>query len=85
MTPRFREQYKLWLEVNPKICEKIDEIIRDISAHFGSGMGFPEKLGKKGNIWSRRISQKHRLVYGVHADEKLIELIRCRGHYDDNG
>jgi toxin YoeB len=85
MMPKFKEQYKIWMKERPKICKKIDGIIEDISLHFGSGAGFPEKLGGSPNMWSRRISEKHRIVYRVDMRAKLIELLRCRGHYNDNG
>jgi toxin YoeB len=46
---------------------------------FG-GMGKPEPLKHMGSkIWSRRISQEHRLVYLVR-DERIDFLI-CRYHY----
>ncbi|MDD5472116.1 MAG: type II toxin-antitoxin system YoeB family toxin, partial [Sideroxydans sp.] len=31
--------------------------------------------------WSRRIDEVHRLVYAV--DDADLDLIACRGHYDD--
>jgi toxin YoeB len=46
---------------------------------FG-GIGKPEPLRHMGsNIWSRRISQEHRLVYLVR-DER-IDFLMCRYHY----
>ncbi|MBO4395904.1 MAG: Txe/YoeB family addiction module toxin [Eubacterium sp.] len=46
-------------------------------------MGYPEPL--KGNLsgcYSRRINEKDRLVYRKINDD-VIEIISCRGHYDD--
>ena len=34
-------------------------------------------------VWSRRVSHEHRLVYVVYTDEELIEVVSCRSHYDD--
>lgn len=47
------------------------------------GTGKPERLKHQGveKYWSRRITDKHRLVYGV--TETHILVARCRGHYDD--
>jgi Txe/YoeB family toxin of toxin-antitoxin system len=75
----------MWMRERPKVCEKIDEIVVDICAHFGAGMGSPEKLGGSKPLWSRWISEKHRIVYRVNTHAQLIDLICCRGHYADNG
>ncbi|MBP8824378.1 MAG: type II toxin-antitoxin system YoeB family toxin, partial [Flavobacteriales bacterium] len=32
--------------------------------------------------WSRRIDEKHRLVYRV-VQEGSIEVVSCKGHYGD--
>jgi len=33
--------------------------------------------------WSRRIDQKHRLIYEVFEEEVLVEVISAFGHYND--
>ncbi|MEM6265152.1 MAG: Txe/YoeB family addiction module toxin [Bacteroidota bacterium] len=46
------------------------------------GLGSPERL--KGDLqgwWSRRINQKHRLIYKV--ENGVIKLASCYGHYGD--
>ncbi|MDR0727742.1 MAG: Txe/YoeB family addiction module toxin [Puniceicoccales bacterium] len=84
-TSKFKRQYAIWKKENPFICQVIKELVRDVGRHFGTGIGSPEKLSGATNMWSRRINDKHRLVYRVLKKEDLIELIRCRGHYADNG
>jgi toxin YoeB len=45
----------------------------------------------KGNLqgwWSRRIDDKHRLIYKIESEEeeeqeKIIVLASCYGHYND--
>jgi len=37
-------------------------------------------LGNLSGFWSRRIDEKHRLVYAVTDAE--LTVIACRGHYD---
>ncbi len=71
-----------------KLLVKLWDLILDILEHPDSGIGHPERL--KGNMegcWSRRISQKHRLVYRVLENEKeeieMVEISGCYGHYDD--
>lgn len=72
-------QYTDWAVENLKKQQKISELIRDISRHPFSGLGKPEPLkhGYKG-AWSRRIDEKHRLVYSVSDD--VITIISCKFH-----
>ena len=45
-----------------------------------SGIGKPEPLRHLGsNIWSRRLTQEHRLVYLVGHDR--IDFLQARYHY----
>jgi toxin YoeB len=81
----FKKQYAIWKKENAAVCLEIRELVDDIRLHFGTGKGSPEKLSGAIDIWSRRINSKHRLVYRVLKKENLVELIRCRGHYLDNG
>ena len=54
----------------------LEAVMRD---PFG-GVGNPEPLKYLGtDIWSRRITQEHRLVYVVSADR--IDFIQARYHY----
>ena len=47
-----------------------------------TGIGKPEPLlGSLSGYWSRRIDEVNRLVYAV--DDIDIDVIACRGHYDD--
>ena len=43
-----------------------------------------EKLYGFENVYSRRINIKHRLVYEVFKELKIIKVISLWGHYDDN-
>ena len=44
------------------------------------GMGKPEPLKFLGpGVWSRRITQEHRLVYVVGRGR--IDFVQCRYHY----
>jgi hypothetical protein len=47
---------------------------------FG-GIGKPEPLRGLPHTWSRRIDQRHRLVYRVFDDR--IELVAARYYYDE--
>jgi toxin YoeB len=52
--------------------------------HPAIGKGSPEALreDKKGQ-WSRRITQKHRLIYEIHNDIVTVVLLTTWGHYGE--
>jgi toxin YoeB len=67
---------------NPKYAAKLWDLILDIFNHPFTGLGEPEPL--KSDLhgwWSRRITQKHRLVYRIEED--ILEIASCYGHYGD--
>lgn len=78
--PKAFEDFSQCSAEDQKICAKIVELIRNIERHPFSGLGKPEPLRHdlKG-LWSRRITQKHRLVYKV-AEEEII-IVSCKFHY----
>ena len=66
------------------LLKKIDKIFDELRNNPFEGTGKPEKLkydlaGK----WSRKIDQKHRLIYEIFENEVLVEIISAYGHYDD--
>ncbi|QIY83147.1 type II toxin-antitoxin system YoeB family toxin [Chryseobacterium sp. NEB161] len=51
-------------------------------SYFGTGK--PERLRyRDGNVWSRRIDSKNRLVYSIVENIVTVEIISAKGHYDD--
>lgn len=78
--PEAFEHFDLWSRENKKIHTRIIELIRDIGRDPFSGIGKPEPLKHKlKGLWSRRITDEHRLVYKVSNDEILI--YSCKYHY----
>lgn len=74
------EQYTNWQIEDKKIVKKINELIKDIQRNDNEGMGKPEPLKHKlSGYWSRRITDKHRLVYKITQNE--IVIIACANHY----
>jgi toxin YoeB len=66
----------------PKLIKKIFDLISDIQKHPFEGKGKPEALKHNySGYWSRRITDKHRLMYQVTDDEIIV--IRCKDHYED--
>lgn len=79
-TPIGWDHYTDWLREDKKILKKINELIKDIARNPFEGIGKPEPLkhNLKG-LWSRRITQEHRLVYEVVNDQVFI--VSCKFHY----
>lgn len=61
---------------------KIHDLIKAMLRDPFKGPGKPEPLKGMKGCWSRRIDEKHRLVYRVTSDGS-IEVISCKGHYGD--
>ena len=72
--------YRQWAKEDKKVIDKIDALITEILRHPFHGTGKPEPLkGNLSGLWSRRITEEHRLVYKVLADQVVI--ISCKYHY----
>jgi toxin YoeB len=69
---------------NKAIIKRIERIFEELGMHPESGIGQPERLKYNlSNKWSRRISQKHRLIYEIKESIVLVEVLSAWGHYDD--
>ena len=75
------EDYLFWQVQDKKVLTRINTLLKDISRHNFYGLGKPEPLKNYDGCWSRRIDDKHRLVYRISQDH--IEILQCRGHYSD--
>ncbi|MFN4253455.1 MAG: Txe/YoeB family addiction module toxin [Saprospiraceae bacterium] len=65
-----------------KLSRKLWELILDINRDPYHGIGQPEALRGDLSGWhSRRLNDKHRLVYKV--EQGVLKLASCYGHYDD--
>ncbi|MEO6524152.1 MAG: Txe/YoeB family addiction module toxin [Mucilaginibacter sp.] len=65
---------------NPKIKERISQLILSIRQHPFKGIGKPEPLKHNlSGMWSRRIDSGNRLVYEVSKER--ITIHGLRGHY----
>ena len=79
-SPQAWADYTYWQTTDRQMVERINELLRDVLRDPHGGIGKPEPLKHnwKG-YWSRRIDQKHRLIYRATATEILIA--QCRFHY----
>jgi toxin YoeB len=72
-----------WSTTNPKVLSRIIRLIAEATRTPRTGTGRPERLKHLGGeVWSRRITEKDRLVYDIQDD--AIVIIACRFHYDDH-
>ncbi|MBQ1883489.1 MAG: Txe/YoeB family addiction module toxin [Bacteroidales bacterium] len=68
----------------PQAAKKALELLNEIMETPYTGRGKPHPLtGDRAGQWSRRITQKHRLVYTVNDNEITILVLAAYGHYDD--
>ena len=68
----------------PTCFKKVMKLLNELATHPRTGTGHPEQLrGDRSNQWSRRISQKHRLVYEIHDTEVIVLVLTAYGHYED--
>lgn len=68
-------------KLHKALCKILKEMLR--SGDPSSGIGKPEQLKHNlSGFWSRRISQKDRLIY--RFDDNSIFVFAIGGHYDDH-
>lgn len=77
------EDYLYWQTQDERTLKRVNDLIKDVERNgLSQGIGKPEPLkrNRKGT-WSRRINEVDRLVYRIKDD--VLEIIQCKGHYDD--
>lgn len=78
--PEFREDLRFWVETNRKTAIKVLHLVEAIMRDPFEGIGKPEPLKYLGaNVWSRRLTQEHRVVYLASSDR--IDFLQARYHY----
>ncbi|MFZ2890666.1 Txe/YoeB family addiction module toxin [Sulfuricurvum sp.] len=74
------EDYLHWQSADKTILKRINRLIAEIMRESFEGIGKPEPLKHQlSGFWSRRIDDRHRLVYAIENDTLLIA--QCRDHY----
>jgi toxin YoeB len=76
------EDLEYWRQKDDKrVLKRIRALLEDIQKHPFSGIGKPEPLkGEKGK-WSRRINEKHRMVYSISSGRIYVYVFSLRFHY----
>ena len=82
-SPQGWADFEWWLDQDRQTAKKVRRLIKEVLRTPFSGTGKPEQLRYRTglNVWSRRITQEHRLVYCV--DDDRITIVQARFHYDD--
>ncbi len=76
----FLDDLTHWVNTDRKTALRILELVESIRRDPFTGIGKPEPLRHLGTgIWSRRITQEHRLVYQIKDDRILFA--QARYHY----
>lgn len=77
----FREDLRYWVETDRRTALRILDLVEAVLRDPFTGIGKPEPLKYLGaGVWSRRITQEHRLVYVVSADR--VDFVQARYHYE---
>jgi len=78
--PEFIEDLRYWVETDRKTALRALAIVEAVLREPFSGIGKPEPLKYLGpGLWSRRLTQEHRIVYLVRADR--VDFLQGRYHY----
>jgi toxin YoeB len=78
--PAAFDDFSRWAMGNKRIHTRIVKLIKDIVRDPFEGLGKPEPLKHDlAGLWSRRITDEHRLVYRVTEEE--IVIVSYRFHY----
>lgn len=78
--PEFLEDLRHWVATDRKLALRCLALVEAIMRDPVSGLGKPELLRYLGSgVWSRRLTQEHRVVY-VMLDDR-VEFLQARYHY----
>lgn len=75
------DEFIEWQTEDKKLFKRLIRLLKEIRRTPFEGIGKPEPLKHEYvGYWSRRIDQKHRIIYSV-TDEQIF-ILSCKGHYD---
>lgn len=78
--PQFLEDLRYWVQTDRKLALRAFDLIKAILRDPFDGVGKPEPLKYLApGVWSRRLTQEHRIVYLVRDDR--IDFLQARYHY----
>ena len=66
----------------PQALPKLAKLLDELREHPRTGTGQVEPLkGYDGSVYSRRITQEHRLVYKIYDNVVEVLVLSAFGHY----
>lgn len=76
----FRQDLRYWVETERRVALRLLDLVESILRDPFQGIAKPEPLKHLGpGIWSRRLTQEHRLIYLVKHE--TIHFLKARYHY----
>ena len=77
---RFLDDVEHWVRTDRRTALRLLRIVRETIRNPSEGIGKPEPLrGELQGLWSRRLTQEHRVVYQVV--EGGVRFLQGRYHY----
>ena len=78
--PEFREDLRYWVKTDRRVALRALDLVEAIVRDPFKGIGKPEPLKYlSAGVWSRRLTQEHRVVYVVQGSR--IDFLQARYHY----
>lgn len=82
--PQALEDLSRLKKSEPAAFKKAGKLLAELQEHPQTGTGKPEPLsGDRSGQWSRRITQKHRLIYEIEENIVTVDVLSAYGHYGD--
>ncbi len=76
----FLEDLRFWVDTNRRVALRALDLVEAILREPFQGLGKPEPLKYLGpGIWSRRLTEEHRVVYLVRHGR--VDFLQARYHY----
>lgn len=83
-TDKAKEHVLKLKESEVQAYQKLKRLLFELEHHPRAGTGKPKRLsGNLAGYWSRRITDKHRLVYSIDDEVITVDIVSVWGHYDD--
>ena len=84
ISPNAKEDLLRLRRFEPAAYKKANKLIEELRLHPQTGTGRPERLkGNRVGEWSRRITEKHRMIYEIFEKEVYVDVLSAYGHYGD--
>ena len=78
--PEFIDDLSYWMKHDRRVALRALDLVEAIMREPFTGIGKPEPLKHAlVPVWSRRLTQEHRLVYAV--TDARIDFLQARYHY----